>query len=323
MTPENAPAVRIASIDQCRGFAIVAMVGGNFAGHFEFMPAILTHHKYGLNIAELFGPVFFFIVGLGFRLSFLKRLERDGLAAARRAALRRYCIITAIGFVIYMDHLWDALTHIGMAGLLILPFIHRGPRTRLLVAALYLAIFQAAFLWTDYGPWLMERRLNGGPLGALSWGFIVVMGTLAYDVSAGRRPTRVVPSLLLTGIALWIAGWALSLAWPGLKEAWPFTRYGMTAPFPVATAGGAFLIYAFFYYVCNLRRFQFPVLGPLGENPMVMYLLLGGLVVLSKVVIHFTHEPGFWTGLLTYMAMCATCYSVARLMKARAIHFRF
>jgi len=319
---EDTPQSRIASIDQCRGFAIVAMVGGNFAGKFAFMPWILTHHQYGLTIAELFAPIFFFTVGIGFRLSFLKRVEREGQSAARRAASRRYVLIMVLGFIVYLDHLWDALTHIGMAGLLVLPFIDRGPRVRALVAVLYVALFQVLFLWTDYGPWLMARRLNGGPLGALSWAFIVLMGTLAYDALATGRPRKVIARLLLYGLALCAAGWLLSLGWPGLKEPWLFTRYGMTAPLPVFTAGTSFLCFLAFYWICDVRRFRFPVLSPVGENPLVMYLLLGLLVVLSKVIIHFTHEPGFWAALLIYAGMCAICYVVARMLQKRSIHLR-
>lgn len=313
---------RIDSIDQCRGFAILVMIGGNFASKFAFMPWLLTHQKYGLTIAELFAPIFFFVVGVAFRLSFLKRVERDGLAAARRAALRRYAIITVIGLIVYIDHLWDALTHIGMAGLLILPFIHRSPRVRALMAVVYLALFQMAFMWTGYGTWLMERRLNGGPLGALSWGFIVLMGTLAYDWLATARPRVVLTGLIASGLILGAAGWALSLPWPGIKEAWPFTRYGMTAPYPVIASGTSFGVLAFFYCTADLLRFRFPMLTPFGENPLVMYLFLGALVGLSKLVIHFTHEPTFPVAFLTYVAMCALSYAVARFLHNRQIRLR-
>ena len=313
---------RVASIDQCRGFAILIMIGGNFASKFAFMPWLLTHQKYGLTIAELFAPIFFFVVGVAFRLSFLKRLERDGLAAARRAALRRYAIITVIGLIVYIDHLWDALTHIGMAGLLILPFIDRSPRVRALMAVVYLALFQMAFMWTGYGEWLMGRRLNGGPLGALSWGFIVLMGTLAYDWLATARPRVVLTRFMIFGLALVAAGWALSLPWPGIKEAWPFTRYGMTAPYPVIASGTSFGVLAFFYCTADLLRVRFPMLTPFGENPLVMYLFLGVLVGLSKLIIHFTHEPTLPEALLAFAAMCALSYGVARFLQNRGIHLR-
>ncbi len=44
-----------------------------------------------------------------------------------------------------------------------------------------LALFQFFYSCTPYGDWLIHSSINGGPLGPLSWVFILLMGTFAAD----------------------------------------------------------------------------------------------------------------------------------------------
>ncbi|HDP35443.1 MAG TPA: hypothetical protein ENN29_10080 [Candidatus Hydrogenedentes bacterium] len=316
---------RIASVDQCRGLCILLMIGGNFAGKFGFMPWILTHHPYGYTIAEVFGPVFFVMVGFGYRMSFLRRKEQYGLAEARCSAARRYTLLILLGLVVYFGHFWDALTHIGIAGLLILPVIDRPARMRLVAAAFFLATFQACYLHTGYGEWVMSRgkSLNGGPLAAMSWGFMVVFGTLVYDLWATRNSRRITAGLIIWALPLCAAGLLLTFPWPGVKEAWPFTRYGMSMPYPVFATGVALLIYLAFYWFCDVYRLRLPLVSPLGANPLLMYGIIGAFVGLSRVAVHYLGEPSFHTSLAVYIAVSLAIYSIARLLYQHGLVLRF
>ena len=313
-------------IDQSRGFAILCMLLGNFMGKFSFMPLFLTHHPYGFTLAETIAPLFILLVGTSYRLSFWRHWREDGLAAARRRALRRYTLIFLLGLAVYPDHFWDALTHIGMAGLLFLPVIHRGPAVRLGWAAGSLVLYQALYLTTGYEAWVMShgKSLNGGPLAALSWGFILGVGTVAGDaLEQLREHDRLLRNITAAGLALMAAGWTLSLRWPGIKEAWPYTRWGMSAPLPVTTAGISLIVFGFFYMFSEKRRFSFPLLTPLGRNPILLLAVLGAMIGTSRLITMQFGEPSPWMAVSGYVLMSAAACAVAVWLDRRQVRLRF
>ena len=316
---------RLVSIDQCRGFIILWMLFGNFLGHLSFMPWSLQHHRTGLSLSETVAPIFVFLVGMGFRGSFLRRMGREGIAAARRAALRRYALIFCLGMTVYWGHWWDALTHIGMGGLLVLPVIHRGAAVRLALAAGCLAVYQALFLYTPYGGWVMntEVSLNGGPLAALSWGFVLIVGTVAWDMVRSGTADRMMRVFLACSAAFMVGGWLLSLPWPGIKEAWAFTRYGMSAPLPVYATGVAFAVYNLFYMSCERHGVSFPMLTPIGRNPLLMYACIGLFAGGTHLAVARWGEPAPLHAALTYVVYASILYGFAVLLDRRGVRFRF
>ncbi len=144
------PAGRIASMDQLRGYAMFGMMVVNYLGYFKWSPPVLDwllkHHKEGFSYADTIAPLFVFVVGMGFRISLKRRIEKFGLWAARWRAAKRYLVLFLIGIAFYgpawrIDW-WDALTHIGLSGLLALPFIDKKVPVRVAAAMGYLtAIF--------------------------------------------------------------------------------------------------------------------------------------------------------------------------------------
>ncbi len=278
-SPISGSSGRIASIDQFRGFAILAMIFVNHVGDFDVMPWMLHHHRVGMSINDIVAPIFLFVVGMGFRLSLLRRIEQQGLGQARWGAVGRYIFLTVLGAAIYEGYWWDALTDIGLGGLLALWVIEKSATARIATAFGYLAVYQGVFSLTGYGAWVMEHSLNGGPLGPLSWSFMLLMGTVAYDLVAAKDSGRIVRGCLAWGLALCAAGWALRFPWPGMKVEWPFTAYGMSAPYPLYSAGLCFLLLLGFVLLCDTRGVRIPSLSVLGMNPLVLYV--AQLVVLE------------------------------------------
>jgi predicted acyltransferase len=304
---------RIAAIDQARGYAILGMILVNVLGHFDVMPWMLKHHREGFSYADHIAPLFLFIVGMGFRLSFLRRAARDGLQRARRDALRRYLILCALGLVYgffdFKVSVWDALLDIGMAGLLALPFMHLGRAARLAAGVALLTLYQTLFSCTPYGAWVMGHSINGGPLGPLSWAFILLAGTVAWDLVATARPQRIIRGCLAGTLLFSAAGWALRAPWPGLKPLWPFTQYGMTAPYPLYAAGLCFLTVLVFYLACDQYKLRFPHLSVLGYNPLVIYILQALLVLVAGMTVP---DSAPWpVALGTFITVYACCYGVA------------
>ena len=313
---------RIAAIDQARGYAILGMIFVNVLGHFEVMPWMFKHHHEGFSYADHIAPLFIFIVGMGFRLSFMRRVERDGLWRARRDALRRYLILCALGLVYgFFDlrvSVWDALLDIGLAGVLALPFMHLGAAARLAAGVALLTLYQTLFSCTAYGTWIMSHSINGGPLGPLSWAFILLAGTVAWDLVATARPSRIMLGCLAGTLVFSAAGWALRAAWPGLKPLWPFSQYGMTAPYPLYATGLCFLTVLVFYLADTRYNASFPHLTVLGYNPLVIYILQAVLALISSLTVPKTAP---WPiAFFTFMAVYAVCYWVAfRLFRAGRI----
>lgn len=312
---------RIASIDQVRGYAIFGMILVNFLGHFDAMPWTLKHHHYGFSYADSIAPLFIFIVGLAFRMSFLRRAAASDVSAARRAAVRRYAILIGLGLIYGGFHLragvWDALMDIGCAGMLTVPLIDRPAGVRIVAAAFFLSVYQLIFTQTAYGQWVVHNSIDGGPLGPLSWVFIFLMGTLAHDLMASEPSRRFFMRCCSLGILLAIVGWTLRLEWPGIKAAWPFTQYGMSAPYPIAAAGLCFLTLAGFHALCDMARVQLPHLTVLGRNPLVLYLLQAITTRISGAVLPSALPAPY--ALCGFAATYALCYGAAWFLHRKGL----
>ncbi len=184
---------RLPVLDQLRGYAVFGMLLVNAKDLFHLEAAQLSHQRETFTYADTIAPLFLFVVGMGMRLSWLRRSSQVGDGPARMAMAKRFGLLVLIAFALYAGYLWDALMDIGLAGLLALPFIHRRGRIRIAAALGMVALYQALCLFTVYGSWvtravkfggdntpllvqllplhevLFEAALNGGPLGPLSW----------------------------------------------------------------------------------------------------------------------------------------------------------
>ncbi|MFA6245091.1 MAG: heparan-alpha-glucosaminide N-acetyltransferase domain-containing protein [Candidatus Hydrogenedentales bacterium] len=323
--PDEKSPVRIASIDQYRGYAIFGMIFVNFLGQFDSMPWMFKHHHYHMSYADTIAPLFMFVVGMGMRLSLQRRAAIDGFASAHLAAFRRYLTLIGVGIVLYGPSLdnwrywWDALVDIGFAGILALPFLTRSTTTRTIAAFGYVILFQILFMTTGYEAWTMKRSIDGGPLGPLSWVFMLLLGTIAYDLIATGNRKRIVWGCIAWGIALCALGWALRLEWPGVKAAWPFTQRGMSIPYPLYSTGLCFLMYLPFYFICDVKGWRLPHLTALGLNPLVIYIVQQALGDMHKSFI-VSEESGPAMAVLGFAAFYLSCYAVAwRLQKDKIV----
>lgn len=314
---------RIVSLDEFRGYAILGMIFVNYVGQFGVMPQLFKHRHGTMSYADTIAPAFMFVVGMGFRLSMLRRVEKIGLWPARWKAFKRYVILILVGIVLYgpMSYWrdwWDALVDIGFAGLLALPFIEKKIHFRLTAAAFYLILFQLLFLFTGYGEWTLQHSIDGGPLGPLSWAFILLMGTVAYDLLATQKRRKIVTRALVWGVGLFVAGWILKLEWPGVKEAWPYTQKGMTIPYPMSSTGLCFLTFLAFYYICDVVGFRFPHLSVLGKNALTIYVVQQALLGMHGTFI--SDKSGVIMAIAGFLCVYLLCYAVAwRLHKDNII----
>jgi predicted acyltransferase len=304
---------RLRSIDQLRGYAVFGMILVNAKGMFgvsaknlspQDVEGIwgtvvdqLSHHKDHFTYADTIAPLFMFVVGISMRLSWLRRSELVGASATRKAMAKRFATLVLIAFTIYMGWLWDALMDIGLAGLLALMFINTPAIVRTVAACSMALGYQAIVSFTVYGPWikrtgdltaenmpylykwipyqstLFDVRLNGGPFGPLSWCFILLLGTIAYDIMKSGNSMKIMSWCLSLGLGLCTAGWCTSMAWGEIKELWPISAYHMTLPFPLWSTGLCFLTLLMFYVLCDLGPVKFPTFASVSMNALFIYIV--------------------------------------------------
>ncbi|WP_417739798.1 heparan-alpha-glucosaminide N-acetyltransferase domain-containing protein [Rosistilla oblonga] len=227
---------RIVSLDQFRGYTVAGMLLVNFLASFSVSPAVLKHHHDYCSYADTIMPQFLFAVGFAFRLTFGRRVQRDGAAAANWRMVRRLLGLMLVSIVIYNvsppASSWEELVALGPAGILpellkrnwfqtlmhiavtslwILPVIAATARVRCLwmvgsAIAHVLLSYWFNYTWVNTSP----NGIDGGPLGFLTWSVPTVMGTLICDAvmaAAGRAPLL---RLASWGCGLILLGYAMS-----------------------------------------------------------------------------------------------------------------
>jgi predicted acyltransferase len=317
-THTAAPAAhRIQSLDQLRGYAVAGMILVNFLGRYRSMPWFFRHDQEWMSYADTIAPLFLFVVGMGFRISFCRRIDRVGLWSARVQATKRYLTLVGIGIVVYWGWWWDALTDIGLAGIIALPFIEKSPRFRLGAAICYLVVYQLILSLTNYG-----MHMNGGPLGPMGWSVILLFGTLAYDWLAEADGRGLVFRLAAWGIGLCVLGLFLEIPWPGIKGEWKLTPRGMTASFTLFSTGISFLTFLLFYFICDVLGFRIPTLNVFGMNPLTIYIFHLLLLEYSWDAIRdfAPQDASALTASAAFVFFSSCCFAVGwKLMKDRIV----
>jgi predicted acyltransferase len=335
---------RITAIDQLRGYAIFGMLLVNASSLFSLNHEQLMHHREIFTYADSIAPLFLFVVGLGMRLSWLRRNSLDAADEIRRTMIKRYTLLVLIAFVIYGGWLWDALMDIGLAGLIAVWFVDKKPRIRVFAAFTLVAIYQAIVMFSVYGAWITRTikftsdstpllikliplnealfavPMNGGPLGPLSWCMMLLFGTIAYDLMAGSDRKVFILGCLGWGLGLCAAGYILHLPWGQWKEAWPISAYYMTAPFPLWSTGLCFIQLLIFYLLCDIFKWRIPTFSAVGMNPLFIYIL--HLLVLDVIGGFETPELVLPVGVAGFLVFYGCFAILAWWMQHRRIYIK-
>jgi len=312
---------RIDSMDQFRGYTMAGMFLVNFIGSFIAVHPVFKHHNNYNSYADTIMPHFFFAVGFAFRLVVLRNIGKLGKAVAYRKAVMRCLSLILVGLVVYqldgnyrrwqdlVDLGWggffthsfwrspfQALVHIAVTSLWVLPVIAASLRTRIVFMAgsalLHLGLSQ--WFWYE----LLNRKgvIDGGPLGFLTWTIPTLLGSIAYDWIREKGSAGAMRPLLKWGVILSVFGYALSCLTPVLSavpaEGW--RRWLAAPPFwppvhPVDLwtmcqragsnsylwfAGGlSLLVYALFVWWTDVKGKQWSVFRIFGLNPLAGYVL--------------------------------------------------
>jgi hypothetical protein len=264
MSSDSIRPARIASLDQFRGYTVAGMFLVNFLGGFAACPRILKHTHDYCSYADTIMPQFLFAVGFAFRLTFERRVQREGATAAYLRAIRRIPGLAAVAFAVYvllpaiiswpkiLDRppaelvysIWkrdwcQTLLHIAITSLWILPVIRSSAVVRIAFAVASAALHVGLSAWFNF-EWVNTppNGIDGGPLGFLTWTIPAIAGTLACDVVTAAHLRSPVGSMLKCGAGLMLAGWIMSCGTrlydvPPSTEPFAFAPESKLSPTPV------------------------------------------------------------------------------------------
>lgn len=329
MTPQPD---RLASLDQFRGYTVLGMFLVNFVGGKDNVAAILKHHHTYCSYADTIMPQFLLAVGFGMRLSFLRRQAREGAASTYLHFLKRCLALILLGMVVY--HLtgnyakwneliaqepgefllktfkrtpFEALTHIGVTSLFVLPVIAAPWWGR----ALFAAAAGGLHVWLSlegYYTWNMTSPvgIDGGPLGFLTWTIPLIAGTLAHDwVMSNSQPVlrSVIVGLLLMTLGIVLA-WRYneSATLPFIKPEgevvrnyWLMSQRAGSITYLLFGAGFGLVVYALFVIACDRFRLRWGYLDLLGRHALWGYIIHD---MVSEMVSPFVPKdsPAWWVG---------------------------
>jgi predicted acyltransferase len=370
-SPRVPLAARIASLDQFRGYTVLGMFVVNFLGSFAVVPAIFKHHNTYCSYADTIMPQFFFAVGFAYRLTFLRRWEKQAGWAVYVHYVKRSMGLIALGAVLYVGgaafdewrrppspqaapfllralrtELFQALVHIGVACLWIMPVIGKSPSVRAAFAVGSAAIHLALSHWFYYD-WVMTAPgIDGGPLGFLSWTVPMLTGSFAHDILRAGDRRRALMRLVWWGGGLMLLGYALSclnLVTPpnfptsgGIRNwlieppfvpptrpvnLWTMNQQAGSLSYLTFGAGLSMALYALFLWACDIRGFQIGVFRTLGANALAGYVIHG---IAERMIKPWTQpEMPASAVLLALAVFLAICYGLLRVLETKGLFLRF
>jgi predicted acyltransferase len=315
------------ALDDMRGLAVLVMVPVNVAATFVSIPAWFKHAPAaGLTIADLVVPVFLFSLGLSASFSFKSRVAKRGLGRTFLHALVRYAVLFAFGTIgiILVDpglaapwHSgagWEVLQMLGATGLFSFFFLLLPPWPRLAAAALVLAAVEALRPvglgslmrgWYDTG--------LAGPWGTFSLSFFAVSASFLGElVKEAKSGTRTLASGLMAG-GMAVAGGVALLFFPPSKHLLSLSYILL---------GGAVssaLLAALVVWREHLK-WPLPLVGSLGRNPLLLYMLHAVLGVALHAMV--PDNVAAWEAWAASLAVLAVCTVVAVVLDRRKISIK-
>ena len=239
---------RIRSLDQFRGFTVLAMFVVNFVHGREAVPRIFQHNENWFSLADWIMPGFLFAVGMSFRLTWQKRVTKMSARTAAFGYVRRSFILILISLMAFgfgaeysswgewsagglrefvaallKARMWEVLAIIGASQLLILPMVGKDTRFRAAALVVLLVSHAALSQWFNVHfvlakPNVLDafwgaanvRAWDGGFFGVINWAAIILAGTIAYDWLAEGPSVRAIRRFTTVGCCCMIVAYALS-----------------------------------------------------------------------------------------------------------------
>jgi len=260
---ENKPRSRLLSLDFFKGLTILLMVFVNTVGQFTYTPSWTKHAvDFGLTYVDLVAPFFVFMMALNYKSSFLRRMEELPKLKAYLRIVGRYLIFLGLGLVLTINKdpagnfyfRWGTLQVLGTAGLLLLPLILFPAIVRLVIGIVGLSVHQ--FLLETSANQLIYDGIEGGILGSLSWGSMLIISSVLAEglykylnESKENGQKAMIMYFLLGGLMLTTIGIILN-CFSVINFNFVISRQYVSASYVVISVGiSSLFFYSLFYLI--------------------------------------------------------------------------
>jgi predicted acyltransferase len=297
------------ALDDLRGLAVLVMVPVNVAAPFARVPAWFKHAPAeGLTLADFVVPVFLFSLGLSAAFSFGARRTRAGFLRTFLHALVRSGLLFAFGTVGLLmadpGARWEILQMLGATSFLSFFFLLIPPWPRLGSAACLAAaveVLRPLGLGGLMGNWYASGI--AGPWGTFSLSFFAITASALGELLKDAPPRRRLAVLSAAAGVLCAAGL-------GALPFFPFSKHTLSLSYILFTAGCAAALLCLLVFWREVLRWPLPLLGSLGRNPLLLYMLHAVLGVAVQ---------GLLSPLAGPWSVAAACAGVLALCTAAAV----
>jgi predicted acyltransferase len=306
-------------LDNYRGMLISLMILANFIVYFSGIPDWFNHadpYK-GVYFVDFGAPLFFFIIGVSYGISFKRRLERNGFKKTCGHFLFRYGLLWLFGlfgvWVVAEDLVfgWNVLMAIGLAGSYSLPFMFLKPVWRLITGLILLTVYQFVLLptWTEQ----VLASDMGGYLGAVSWsGLILISSFWQKPVEEGKKRR----------LGVYYFGFASAALGLGavLNQFYPASKHLASLPYMLYSYALAVCVLLIFDSLAKIPQLRLDFLNIMGKNALTMYIISGLLILLFQALL----KPDIRIPFVIVFALLnyALCLSIAFLLHKKALFIK-
>jgi hypothetical protein len=243
----------------------------------------------------------------------------------------------------FQRSVFQALVHIALASLWVLPVIAARPRVRVGFLVVSALLHLALSHWF-YFDWVWHRPgIDGGPLGFLTWSIPLLVGSLAFDVVSQQGPRRALPRLLAAGALLMAVGYGLScLGTIGVNSPGGLANLALAAPpfvpptaavglwtmsqrtgsvsYQALASGFSVAVYALFVVLSDLRGISVGLFRSFGQNALAAYVIHDLVMAAVKPIV--PKDAPLWFVLGGLAVFFAISYVLVRSLEKGGIHIK-
>jgi len=306
---------RYVTIDAFRGLAVCLMI---FISAFYLLtyniPFFLLHNQEGAFLFfDLVAPMFQFVLGMSlFFFIQHRRMRGVNKKEIESQILQRYILLIALGFILdaitYLNfQSWGVLETLGLGGILAFLLSDRTDRGRIIISILILSVY--SLLYSNSAFSSLITMPHGGPIGALSYTIISILGFMTAERLYHRKSDRsFFASMLKVALAILVAGVILSFFVP-------FDKTKASPSFILAAGGIVLIFYLTLFTVYKTARHTFDILRAFGSTALSMWVTMYIFSWIFLFSLQMKQFLDFIPGLLASIAVTILMYFVALILR--------
>ncbi len=306
-------------LDELRGLMMILLTIFFPLAFFDKVPLWLKHAPgNGIYIADLGAPVFFFVIGISYFISFTKRRQTMSNGALVIFFLKRYLLLMILGFVGEIvlgsggfEFRWSVLEAIGLGGIFALPFMCASSKVRI-VSAIMIPLVWQILISSGHENWALMYDF-GGPWAVPAWSSIILFGSAVPEIKEKMEKDSFLPILVGAALMMSIIGKNAAIYFPINKH---------LVSFSYITLSIAVSIFSLAVFVAKEIVGCPPLrcLSMVGKNSFAIYVIAGLESFLVAKTLPASLAPG-WVVVIT-AAVSLSCIAAAWAMDKRGAYFK-